>query len=56
MKREGIGQTPIITMTTNTLSRDVQESLGVGMNAHVAKPINIEILKAVLSCALEGIV
>jgi CheY-like chemotaxis protein len=34
----------------------VQESLDAGMNAHIAKPIDMEILKTVLSRALKGIV
>ena len=56
MKREDAGQIPIIAMTANAFSEDVQESLDAGMNAHIAKPIDMEILKTVLSRALKGIV
>lgn len=56
MKREDAGQIPIIAMTANAFSEDVQESLDAGMNAHIAKPIDMEILKKVLSRALKGIV
>ena len=31
---------PIIAMTANAFSEDVQKSLEAGMNEHLAKPIN----------------
>ena len=35
-----LGRTiPIIAMTANAFSDDVQNSLAAGMNAHVSKPI-----------------
>ncbi len=33
---------PIIAMTANTFAEDVQNALNAGMNAHVAKPINMD--------------
>ena len=37
------GQTiPIIAMTANAFAEDVQASLDAGMNAHLAKPIDVE--------------
>ncbi len=35
---------PIIAMTANAFQEDKQEALRCGMNAHIAKPIDIEIL------------
>ena len=35
---------PIIAMTANTFSEDKQAALDVGMNDHIAKPINMNIL------------
>ena len=42
---------PIVAMTANAFAKDVQDALDAGMNAHVAKPINMETLKNTLgSC------
>jgi signal transduction histidine kinase/DNA-binding response OmpR family regulator len=40
---------PIIALTANAFEEDIREALDAGMNAHVAKPINFETLKAVIS-------
>lgn len=37
---------PIIAMTANAFSEDVKDAIDAGMNAHVAKPIDMEQLKA----------
>jgi CheY-like chemotaxis protein len=39
---------PIIAMTANAYREDVEKALDAGMNAHVAKPIHIDLLIAVL--------
>ena len=39
---------PIIAMTANAFSDDVKKSLEAGMNAHVAKPIDMNVLSATL--------
>lgn len=36
---------PIIAMTANAFAEDERAALDAGMNAHVAKPINIQLLK-----------
>ena len=36
---------PIIAMTANSFAEDVQASLDAGMNAHLAKPLDIEKVK-----------
>lgn len=43
---------PIIAMTANTFSEDVQNALACGMNAHLAKPIDIETLKSTMAKVL----
>ncbi|MDC7290352.1 ATP-binding protein [Blautia schinkii] len=43
---------PIIAMSANTFSDDVHEALESGMNAHVGKPIEMEVLAEVLSSFL----
>lgn len=35
---------PIIAMTANAFSEDVQKALNAGMNAHIAKPVDMKIL------------
>ena len=40
---------PIIAMTANAFSEDAKKSIDAGMNAHVAKPIDIDFLYATLN-------
>jgi len=35
---------PIIAMTANAMQTDIEKVLAVGMNAHIAKPINPEMM------------
>ena len=39
---------PIIAMTANAFAEDEKAALDSGMNAHVAKPIDIDLLKKVI--------
>ena len=44
-----LGKTiPIIAMTANAFSEDVQHCIGAGMDAHIAKPLDISSLEKVL--------
>jgi CheY-like chemotaxis protein len=43
------GSIPIIAMSANTFSDDVHAALESGMNAHVGKPIDMDVLAGVLS-------
>lgn len=45
---------PIIAMTADAFENDVQVCLECGMNAHVAKPLDIQELVRTLQCALQG--
>ncbi len=36
-------------MTANAFAEDVKEALEAGMDAHVAKPIDMEVLRATLN-------
>lgn len=40
---------PIIAMTADAFAEDMQKCLDCGMNAHIAKPIDIEVVKATLA-------
>ncbi len=53
LKREDAARIPIIAMTANAFAEDVKDSIDAGMDAHVSKPINMEILKRTLSLYLK---
>jgi CheY-like chemotaxis protein len=40
---------PIIAMTANAYREDIEKSLDAGMNAHIAKPIDVSLLLSVLA-------
>lgn len=40
---------PIVAMTANAFEEDVQRALDAGMNAHMAKPVDMHGLKLILS-------
>ena len=44
---------PIIAMTANAFSEDVRDALEAGMNEHVAKPVDMDRLKAAVKQLLE---
>lgn len=46
---------PIIAMTANAYREDVEKSLAAGMNDHLAKPIEPEVLYAALACLWEDV-
>ena len=53
MERPDARKIPIIAMTANAFAEDVQASIDAGMTAHIAKPINIELLKSTLLGAMK---
>lgn len=44
---------PIIAMTANAFAEDVQAALNAGMDDHVAKPVDMSILIAVITKHIE---
>ena len=44
---------PIIAMTANAFAEDRKRALDAGMNGHIAKPIDIDKVKAVLFSVLK---
>lgn len=46
---------PIVAMTANAFAEDVQASMDAGMNAHVSKPIELDVLRSTLNRILPDI-
>ena len=44
---------PIIAMTANAFDEDIQNALDAGMNAHIAKPIDVHVLKSTIENTLK---
>ena len=53
MQRNDVKNLPIIAMTANALEEDKEAALKNGMNAHLAKPIDIKVFIEVLSHYLK---
>ena len=52
--KEDAARIPIIAMTANAFMEDIRSAIDAGMNAHVSKPIDVEVLRTVLVDALSG--
>lgn len=48
LAREDARKIPIIAMTANAFAEDEKEALDAGMNVHLAKPIDVTLLKKVI--------
>ncbi|MBC8569576.1 PAS domain-containing protein [Oscillospiraceae bacterium NSJ-54] len=53
MGRPDARKIPIVAMTANAFAEDIQASVEAGMTAHVAKPIDVDLLRLTLSRVLE---
>lgn len=47
--KRGYNKVPIIAMTADAFAEDAQKCIESGMNAHIAKPIDIDVVKATLA-------
>ena len=54
IKKKDSKTIPIIAMSANAFEEDVQKSLDSGMNAHLSKPIDIDLLYKTLAGFLRG--
>ena len=55
LKNKALAELPIIALTANAFDEDKKEALANGMNAHIAKPLDVsvlyETLENILSCS-----
>ncbi len=54
LEREDAGEIPVIAMTANAFAEDIRDSVHAGMNAHIAKPIDMDLLKKTLNQYICG--
>ena len=55
MEREDAKSIPIIALTANAFDEDVQHSLQAGLDAHLSKPVEPEILFGTLEKLIPAI-
>ncbi len=48
LENKDLAAIPIIALTANAFDRDKKEAIANGMNAHIAKPIDVEVLYEIL--------
>ncbi|MCD2491554.1 response regulator [Lacrimispora sp. NSJ-141] len=48
MNRKDADSVPIVAMTANAMKEDIEASIAAGMNAHLAKPLELELLYRVM--------
>ncbi len=46
---------PIVAMTANAFNEDIKDALDSGMNAHVSKPVNMNVLEATIKKVLSEV-
>ena len=51
--RKDAASIPIVAMTANAFAEDIRKALDAGMNAHVAKPVDMGLLTTVLTRVLH---
>ncbi|MEZ3508741.1 MAG: response regulator [Lachnospiraceae bacterium] len=54
LEREDAVTIPIIAMTANAFAEDEKEALQAGMNVHLAKPVDVTLLKQIIRQYVQG--
>ena len=52
---EAAKKIPIIAMSANAFSEDIQNSLAAGMNAHISKPVEMKVLEKTIRSIKSGV-
>ncbi len=53
LERKDAKEIPIIAMTANAFAEDVKDALDSGMNVHISKPIDMELLKKTVNQCIQ---
>jgi len=54
LENKALASIPIVAMTANAFAEDVKAAKDAGMQAHIAKPVDVELMKKVLAEVLSG--
>ena len=54
LPREDAAVIPILAMTADTMEEDVERAFACGMNAHIPKPLSIQVLNKEVQRLREG--
>ncbi len=54
LERKDLAEMPIIALTANVLDEDKKKALSSGMNAHIAKPLDVKVMYEVLGNILRN--
>ncbi len=54
LERKDLAEIPIIALTANVLDEDKKKALSSGMNAHIAKPLDVKVMFEVLGNILRS--
>ncbi len=54
LERKDLAEIPIIALTANVFDEDKMKALSSGMNAHIAKPLDVKVMYEVLGNVLQG--
>ena len=54
LERKDAAKIPIIAMTANAFAEDEKEAINAGLDVHMAKPIDLELLKKVIKQCIQG--
>ncbi len=49
LDNKALANIPILAMTANAFKEDAEEAIAAGMQAHIAKPVDMDVLLAKLS-------
>ena len=55
LDRPDAKEIPIIAMTADAFAEDMQKCLDCGMNAHMAKPIDVDVVARILEKYIRGL-